>query len=91
VTTYETFASDYRMFVNMSQRKNKTSFSAWKSKYPVIMQINWFRVIFDESHKMQHSSRAIDNICALRRWCVTGTPFNAKMGGITGQFQALGA
>ena len=85
VTTYETLASDYRASVVSNSTSTPTA-----DRFPVLLKINWFRVIFDESHKLQRNFPAALKICSLRRWCVTGTPFNAKIEAIMGQFAALG-
>ena len=83
VTTYETLASDLRMY-----EKNHA-----KDKYPAVSKINWFRIVCDESHKGKSKnamSSSLFGLYSMRRWCVTGTPVNTNLNDFAGQFRVLG-
>ena len=52
----------------------------------------WTRVVFDESHILRNgttTTTACRSLCALRRWCVTGTPFCGNLRDVHHQLALL--
>ena len=72
--------------------KDRTGEPVMKKKSP-LHQIQWHRVVLDESHniksdKVGHSQAC----CALKsfhRWCATGTPFGTSLEDLRGQLAFL--
>ncbi|KAH7474698.1 Transcription termination factor 2 [Phytophthora ramorum] len=71
-----------------------------QSKRPVVTsklhQLQWFRVILDESHLIANAgcarARAAFTLSSRRRWCVTGTPIQNRTADLVAllQFAGLG-
>lgn len=55
-------------------------FKEWASdkEFGVLHRVNWYRVILDEAHAIKNNnsrtSLACQNLNAVYRWCLTGTP-----------------
>ncbi|KAM6511298.1 hypothetical protein FALCPG4_016300 [Fusarium falciforme] len=64
LTTYPTLLADYK-----GRR--------------VLQDIAWFRIVLDEAHYVRNHStqrfKAIQNLQASRRWCLTGTPIQNSL------------
>mmetsp|Transcript_19594 Transcript_19594/g.26896 ORF Transcript_19594/g.26896 Transcript_19594/m.26896 type:complete len:127 (-) Transcript_19594:1306-1686(-) len=85
ITTYDTLGSD------MSTYNPRTSRA--EEMRPPLLQLNWHRIIFDESHRVSKQAKiatAVQALCSKRRWMVTGTPFNNNIGSICTQWRGLG-
>lgn len=86
ITTYETISADYR-------KKLKIKYKKRNSNMTTLANINWHRIILDESHKVKGQSvmnDAVSELVSKRRWCITGTPIQTKMADFAGQFRFLG-
>ena len=93
VTTYATLASDYG-----GKRKGKNAADAPSTAddndlFPPLGQIQWHRVVLDESHTVKNPRVAHTMACtALKsnlRWCMSGTPINTDVTDLQGQAQFL--
>lgn len=84
ITTYETLGKDMRTYSPMM----------FETTRPPLLQINWHRIIFDESHlrltKDTLVTRAARALCSKRRWMVTGTPFQGHVKNISMQCSCIG-
>lgn len=58
--------------------------SAPKAVLSSVHKVSWFRVVLDEAHMIKDrassSARAVFNLDALHRWCLTGTPLQNRVG-----------
>eukprot|EP01041_Mallomonas_annulata_P008704 gene8704-17985_t len=103
VTTYETLASELRRSENGGKVSSSTSSTSISTmdilsslslrRLGGLFNINWHRIVLDESHKIKSRSLMNDAVSLLvskRRWCVTGTPVNTKLSDFAGQFRFLG-
>jgi SNF2 family DNA or RNA helicase len=78
VTTYGVVGSDFR--------------GRHRTPAP-LMQIDFWRVVLDESHAIRNQSAPNCMMLGLvsnRRWLVTGTPFNTSLYDMVGQLRFLG-
>jgi SWI/SNF-related matrix-associated actin-dependent regulator of chromatin subfamily A3 len=91
VTTFETLSSDF-----CRQLPRPTPSDPTGSRVPKgcpCNEINWFRIVLDESHKIKGKSgmtNAVRVLSSMRRWCVTGTPMNNSFEDLNGQFSFFG-
>ena len=86
VTTYSTLASDINFWYKKS--KDKANYIA------PCEEIQWWRVICDESHALKDMKtvhfKALSNLRAEHKWCVTGTPMNTSLNDLKGQMNFIG-
>lgn len=86
ITTYDTLGKDLCTYEPCSERASEMR--------PPLQQLNWHRIIFDESHKLlgkySQMTRAAQALCSKRRWMVTGTPFHNHIESIATQCRCLG-
>jgi len=85
ITTYETLGKDMSTYEPSRCRADNMR--------PPLLQLNWHRIIFDESHRMgkqSHMTKAVQALCSKRRWMVTGTPFHSSVESISTQCRGLG-
>ena len=83
LSTYETLGKDMSTYAP----------SACPDIRPPLLQLNWFRIIFDESHRIAKGAwetKAALALCSKRRWMVTGTPFQDHVSSISTQCRCLG-
>lgn len=83
VTTYATLASD----ATYHAKKSGPSYC------PPCEKIRWWRIICDESHALRHDSattKALMNLDAENKWCVTGTPMNTSLNDLKNQLKFIG-
>ena len=83
ITTYETLGKDISTY----------SPSNYSTVRPPLLQLNWHRIIFDESHRMGKQAlmtTAAQALCCKRRWMVTGTPFQGNVESISTQCRGIG-
>lgn len=83
VTTYATLASDATYHAK----------KAGPSYCPPCEKIRWWRIICDESHSLRHDTnmtKALMNLDAENKWCVTGTPMNTSLGDLKNQLKFIG-
>ena len=67
ITSYSTLASDSR------RTDDRTG---------PLQNLNWHRIVADESHKMRNGSRQTQILCGMHariRWCLSGTPLCADV------------
>ena len=59
----------------------------------VLQQVAWRRVILDEAHYIKNrrsgTAKAIFNLTAERRWCLSGTPLQNRVGELYSQIRFL--
>jgi hypothetical protein len=59
-----------------------------------VSNILWHRIVLDESQKVQGTStvlfKALRQLVAKRRWCVSGTPISKEISSLDGQLHFLG-
>lgn len=50
----------------------------------VLHSIHWFRIVLDEAHRIKtrtsNTSRSVYSLTADRKWCITGTPLQNRVG-----------
>ena len=83
ITTYETLGKDISTYKPTGHPSSR----------PPLLQLNWHRIIFDESHRMGQQAlmtTAALALCCKRRWMVTGTPFHSTVESISAQCGGLG-
>ncbi len=60
----------------------------------ILHQIEWHRIILDESHSIKNATtstgRSIAKLRAKNRWCLTGTPFGKHIHDIGNQLKFIG-
>ncbi|KAH7381987.1 SNF2 family N-terminal domain-containing protein [Cadophora sp. MPI-SDFR-AT-0126] len=65
LTTYNTLVADY------------------ESRYSPLHKFNWYRVVLDEGHIIRRQTtkfnRAVSELTAKSRWCLTGTPIQNRL------------
>ncbi|MCJ1382348.1 hypothetical protein MMC17_005461 [Xylographa soralifera] len=58
----------------------ETAAAELRSGTSTLHQIEWFRVVLDEAHRVRNTAtdnyRAVSGLHAERRWCLTGTPIH---------------
>ena len=61
---------------------------------PPLEQLEWYRVVLDESHSIKSpttkAAQACNALKAERRWCVSGTPIATAVGDIASQLDFVG-
>ncbi|KAJ8086065.1 DNA repair protein rad16 [Marasmius tenuissimus] len=89
LTTYSVLESAFRKQEAGFKRKNQIV----KEKSPV-HQIKWERVILDEAHNIKERStntaKAAFELKAERRWCLSGTPLQNRVGELYSLVRFLG-
>ncbi|KAK1216477.1 DNA repair protein rad16 [Marasmius sp. AFHP31] len=89
LTTYSVLESAFRKQEAGFKRKNQII----KEKSPV-HQIKWERVILDEAHNIKERStntaKAAFELKAERRWCLSGTPLQNRVGELYSLVRFLG-
>jgi SNF2 family DNA or RNA helicase len=80
ITTYGTLGAEFN---NYSSTGKETT----------LFQIQWNRVILDESHKIKNQKTTVAKACyALKtvyRWCLTGTPIHNELSDLFSYFRFL--
>ncbi|KAL2066160.1 hypothetical protein VTL71DRAFT_2231 [Oculimacula yallundae] len=75
LTTYETAASDI-------------------TKTGLLAGISWIRIVLDEAHEIRNRStrkfQELTKLRAVRKWCLTGTPVQNRLGDLFSLTQFLG-
>eukprot|EP01083_Nonionella_stella_P316145 1144777_1 len=60
----------------------------------ILHQIEWHRVILDESHYIKNgacsAAKSINKLRAVNKWCLSGTPFGRQIYDIHNQLQFIG-
>uniref|UniRef100_A0A7I4DZM6 SNF2 family DNA-dependent ATPase n=1 Tax=Physcomitrium patens TaxID=3218 RepID=A0A7I4DZM6_PHYPA len=88
ITTYATLGSDFSKATQATRHG-----SGFAEQFCPLLNVNWWRVVLDESHTVKDPaplhSRACAQLKADRRWCCTGTPINTSIYDLYGQFLFL--
>lgn len=87
---YDGFKQDYDVFV--SQKRELRRAAAFPSFISPLFCVEWWRLVLDEMHLVEHSSRLLTCCSQLRRvhvWCVSGTPFNRSLDEMNGVMNLL--
>lgn len=72
ITTYDRVRTEYK--------KNYSSQATTSDEAP-LFDVEWHRVVLDESHKVRGGTMLFQSVNALKskyRWCLSGTPFQVK-------------
>jgi len=87
----------HRLFYSSTSQKEdeKEKFTLRKiGNAPSMLEIKWKRVILDEAHIIRNRNtrmfKAMDEVIAECRWCLTGTPYVNRAEDIQSLFQFLG-
>ena len=76
----------------MSQKRELRRAAAFPSFISPLFCVEWWRLVLDEMHLVEHSSRLLTCCSQLRRihvWCVSGTPFNRSLDEMNGVMNLL--
>jgi SNF2 family DNA or RNA helicase len=87
VTTYGVVAADMNT-------ADKHTFKRGQVHVPPLFQIEFWRVVLDESHYIRNTSVknavSVKHLIANRRWMMSGTPCNNSLSDMTSQLHFLG-
>ena len=87
-------ASVYIVIISKSQQIIFVFIMHSDRKKHVLHQIEWNRIILDESHSIKNKQNVQSkSVAALRgrnRWCLTGTPFGTKVIDLENQLRFIG-
>ena len=90
ITHYDNFAQDYNSFVAQQRElRHRSTFPSIKSP---LFCIEWWRLVLDEMHLVESSSRLLNCCLELSKvnvWCVSGTPFNSSLDEMSGVMKLL--
>ncbi|CEP61523.1 DNA repair protein RAD16 LALA0_S03e04764g [Lachancea lanzarotensis] len=79
LTTYSVLESAFRKQNYGFKRKN----GVYKEK-SLLHNMNFYRVILDEAHNIKdrqsNTAKAVNNLLTEKRWCLTGTPLQNRIG-----------
>ena len=85
IASYDYVLTTYNLLTSKKERE--------RYKSP-LSQLDWWRVVLDESHKIKSGSTRKAKECArfkaVNRWCMTGTPLNKNIRDLKTQFGFLG-
>lgn len=91
VAHYDAFTQDYNAFV--SQKRELRRQSTFPSIMSPLFCLDWWRLVLDEMHLVESSSRLLNCCLELSKekvWCVSGTPFNTSLDEMSGVMSLLG-
>lgn len=77
ITTYDRVRAEFK-----KNGFNFTRNSTEAIEDTPLFEIDWQRVVLDESHKVRGGTMLFHSVNALKakyRWCLTGTPFQVKI------------